>query len=273
MANNDIERSLLSNLTAYVKKFETQNSPEELLAIASSILTFQQKQGIIEIASTEAEELVQQVVNGFNAKAVADSIIDSTTDTLIQNVNHWKSTLESQVIQVLRAYVQKLPSVEIANLPDMVSSILPLVEGMQIPKLAFDSLVRQVESKFNAQAAIAQIIDPQVMAIADKLIDSLKFSDLEDLVKTSLLGDQQLFNHTVENITESLVNVQISKILGSNVLQVNIDADAQQLMVKQVTLKLNIMQSSSPAPSKSAEEISTQMDSEIERFKASRKLE
>jgi hypothetical protein len=34
------ERSLLDSLQAYVNRFETPNSREDLLAIASSILTF-----------------------------------------------------------------------------------------------------------------------------------------------------------------------------------------------------------------------------------------
>jgi hypothetical protein len=51
----------------------------------------------------------------------------------------------------------------------------------------------------------------------------------------------------------------------------DIDVDAQKLMVKQVTLKLNVLHSSA-TPSKSNEEIATQMDAEIDRFKASRPL-
>ena len=44
------ERSLLASLQAYVNRFETPNSREDLLAIASSILTFQQKKGGLKIA-------------------------------------------------------------------------------------------------------------------------------------------------------------------------------------------------------------------------------
>ena len=51
MSNSAIERSLLESLNAYVKHFETPNTREDLLAIASSILTFQQKQGSLAIAN------------------------------------------------------------------------------------------------------------------------------------------------------------------------------------------------------------------------------
>jgi hypothetical protein len=45
MTNNAIERSLLESLHANVRHFEIPNSRDDLLAIASSILTFQKKQG------------------------------------------------------------------------------------------------------------------------------------------------------------------------------------------------------------------------------------
>ena len=51
MTNNDIERSLLESLNSYVKHFETPNTRKDLLAIASSILTFKQKQGSLAIAN------------------------------------------------------------------------------------------------------------------------------------------------------------------------------------------------------------------------------
>ncbi len=80
------ERSLLDSLQAYVNRFEKPTSREDLLAIASSILTFQQKQGSIAIAPNQAEALIQQVVDQF--KATTESfVIEATTDTLVQEVN------------------------------------------------------------------------------------------------------------------------------------------------------------------------------------------
>jgi len=54
MTNNDVERSLLESLNAYVKHFETPNNPEDLLAIAISILTSQQQQGSLAISNKKA---------------------------------------------------------------------------------------------------------------------------------------------------------------------------------------------------------------------------
>ena len=265
------ERSLLDSLQAYVNRFEKPNSREDLLAIASSILTFQQKQASIAIAPNQAEALIQQVVDQF--KATTESfVIEATTDTLVQEVNQWRHSLEDQVLNTLNAYAQKVQPEKLLNLlPDTILSILPLVESAQLRKVEAESLIQQVKSKFNLTNALAQVIDPKSLANAEKLVQLLKFENLEKLLQDSLLGNQDLINHTLENVTESLVENELAKILGSDAVNLDIDVDAQQLMIKQVTLKLNVMQSSAP-PSKSSEEISAQMDDEIERFKSSRPL-
>jgi hypothetical protein len=265
------ERSLLDSLQAYVNRFETPNSREDLLAIASSILTFQQKQGSIAIASNQAEALIQQVVDQFKA-TTGSSVIEATTDTLVQEVNQWRQSLENQVLNTLNAYAQKVqPEKMLDLLPDTILSILPLVESAQLRKVEAESLIQQVKSKFNLTNALAQVIDPKSLANAEKLVHLLKFESLEKLLQDTLLGNQDLINRTLENVTESLVENELAKILGSDAVNLDIDVDAQQLMIKQVTLKLNVMQSSAP-PSKSSEEISAQMDDEIERFKSSRPL-
>ncbi|MFN5765881.1 MAG: hypothetical protein ACK470_16135 [Pseudanabaena sp.] len=265
------ERSLLDSLQAYVNRFETPNSREDLLAIASSILTFQQKQGSIAIASNQAEALIQQVVDQFKA-TTGSSVIEATTDTLVQEVNQWRQSLENQVLNTLNACAQKVqPEKMLDLLPDTILSILPLVESAQLRKVEAESLIQQVKSKFNLTNALAQVIDPKSLANAEKLVHLLKFESLEKLLQDTLLGNQDLINRTLENVTESLVENELAKILGSDAVNLDIDVDAQQLIIKQVTLKFNVMQSSAP-PSKSSEEISAQMDDEIERFKSSRPL-
>jgi phosphomevalonate kinase len=265
------ERSLLDSLQAYVHRFEIPDAREDLLAIASSILTFQQKQGTIAIAPNQAETLIQQVVDKFKVKT-GDSVVEATTDKLVQEVNQWRQSLENQVLNTLNAYAQKAQPEKLLDLlPDTILSILPLVESAQLRKSEAESLIQQVKSKFNLTNALAQVIDPKSLANAARLVQLLKFENLEKLLQDALLGNQDLINHTIENVTESLVENELAKILGSDAVNLDIDVDAQQLMIKQVTLKLNVMQSSAP-PSKSNAEISAQMDDEIERFKSSRPL-
>ena len=152
------ERSLLDSLQAYVNRFEKPTSREDLLAIASSILTFQQKQGSIAIAPNQAEALIQQVVDQF--KATTESfVIEATTDTLVQEVNQWRHSLEDQVLNTLNAYAQKVQPEKLLNLlPDTILSILPLVESAQLRKVEAESLIQQVKSKFNLTNALAEIL-------------------------------------------------------------------------------------------------------------------
>jgi hypothetical protein len=222
------ERSLLESLQAYVNRFEKPNSREDLLAIASSILTFQQKRGSIAIAPNQAEALIQQVVDQFKAETGA-SVIEAT-DTLVQEVNQWRQSLENQVLNTLNAYAQKVQPEKLLNLlPDTILSILPLVESAQLRKAEAESLIQQVKSKFNLTNALAQVIDPKSLANAEKLVQLLKFENLEKLLQDSLLGNQNLINHTIENVTESLVENELAKILGSDAVNLDIDVDAQQL--------------------------------------------
>jgi len=263
--------SLLNSLKAYTKSFEVNDSPEDISAIASSILTFQQKQGQLEaIAPDRAGELVQQVVSQFQWESVADFVPDFNTETLVQGVNQWKQGLESQVLNTLSAYAQGFAPEQLDQLlPETILSLLPIVENAQLYPLDTAALIRQVQSKFDLSSALAQVIDPDTMAIAKKLSQSLQLGGIEELLKGSLLNNQSFLSQPLANMTESFVNDELKKLLGTDMLQVDLDADAQELMVKQVTLKLNFMQSS-PVFSKSNAEIAAEVDSEVERFKASR---
>jgi len=90
MNNIFTDLSLLNQLHAYVNRFKTPNYREDFLAIASSILTFQQKQGSLSLDPNQAEALIQQVVNQFDVKDVANSVIDTATDELANEVDQWR---------------------------------------------------------------------------------------------------------------------------------------------------------------------------------------
>jgi hypothetical protein len=269
--------SLLNSLNAYTKRFEIPNSRENLLAIASSILTFQQKQGNPVIAPQEIETLIQNTVDQFNGELLPDipDIIDANTEALVTGVHQWVQTLESQVLNTLNAYVQNFLPDQALNLsdtlPDTILSIIPLVENAQLRKAEAESLIQRVTSKFNVQNALSQVIGNDVIAIAQQLAKLMQFGSLEEQIKNTLLNNQSLIEQPLETITESLVNKELSKILANNALQFNIDLDSQQMMVKQLTLKLNVMQSSSPS-TKSAAAIAQQMDAEVEALKSARQV-
>jgi len=147
------------------------------------------------------------------------------------------------------------------------------VEDAQLHKSEFDFLLQQVKSKFNIENALGQVIEPQYLAIAQKLAKSLQLGNVTQLFEQQLLQGrlqgQSLLEQSVENLTESFVNQELKKFLGSDAVTVDIDVDAQQMMVKQVVLKFNMMQSS-PPPVKSNADISKQLDEEVAKMQALR---
>ena len=267
---NDVitEQELLDILKAYTKSFGVPTFPEEVMAIASSIVTFKQKQlGIPELSPTQVTSLVQQVASQFDIKAIANSITDNATLTLVQGVRQWQQTLEHQVLQTLTAYAQKFQPEQMPDVVNTILAIIPLVENAQLHQLEITSLIQRVSSQFKWEDALAQVVGNDTMAIADQLAKLLQFGDIEELVKQTLIGEHQLLNQPLDQITESLVNSKLAEIIGNNAI--HIDLDMQQLMVKQVTFKLNVM-ASSPAATKSEQEIAQQIDDETTRFRASR---
>ncbi len=267
---NDVitEQELLDSLNAYAKSFGVPTSPEEVMAIASSIVTFKQKQlGISEISQTQVESLVQQVSSQFDINAIANSITDNATATLVQGVNQWQQTLEHQVLNTLNAYVQKFQPEQMPDVAKTILSIIPLVENAQLHQLETTSLIQKITSQFKWENALAQVVGDDALAIEDQLAKLLQFGDIEELVKQTLIGDHQLLNQPLDQITESLVNSKLAEILGNNAI--HIDLDTQQLMVRQVTFKLNVM-ASSPVAAKSEKEIAQQIDDEATKFRASR---
>jgi hypothetical protein len=173
---------------------------------------------------------------------------------------------ENQVLASLNAFAQKFKPAGITNLSDTIESIIPLVEDTLLGKFQVNSLIQQVTSKFDFQTALGQIIGEDALAIAEQLADFLKFGNLEDVLKKTILGNQPSLSKALESVTESFVNNELAKILGSDKFEFNIDFDSQQLMVKQVTFKFNILQAS-PIRSMRPGEFSKQIDIEVELFK------
>lgn len=266
MTNTAVDQSLLDSLHAYVKEFEIPNTRDDLLAIASSILTFQLKQANQSLPPNLAELLTQKIVNQFNANDVFNSVINSATKEFVGKANEWRHSLENQVLETLNAYVQKYKPQGITNLSETILSIIPLVESVLLGKFQVNPLIQQVIKEFDLQTALGKIIGEDTLEIAQKLADFLQFGSLENLLKETILGKQPSLNQAIESITESFVNTELAKILDNDNFKFNIDLDSQQLMVKQVTFKFNILQAS-PVRSKSREEFSKQLDIEVEIFK------
>jgi hypothetical protein len=273
MTHETTARSLLETLNAYVSQFGQPKSLEEMTAITGSIVTLQQKQGKLAVAPEKMEDLIQQVVGQFGPARSVTSLVDSQTATLIQQVHQWRESLERQVLNTLNTYVQQfLPTQVTLNLQETILSIIPMVEDNKVSQAEAKSLVQRITSNFSWEAALVQVIEPEPLAIAQKLAALLQHRNLETVLKETVVAYLQGFESSLETVTESLVSTALSTILG-NASQVSLDTDIslehQHLLIKQVSLKLTLMQAS-PQPSKTAKEIAAQMQQEIDRFKAER---
>ncbi len=272
MTNIAIDRSILETLYAYARRFEVPKSHEDLFAIASSILTFQQKQG--ELTNLDrVDDLIQQAIAQFDTEKIATFAVDSAAESLVQQVHQWQESLEIQVLDTLNAYVSQFHPEKIFDLRETILSIVPLVEDVQLRRVQAESLVQKIQSKFDPQNVLEQIIGAEPLAIAQKLAKLLQHGKIEEYLKETVVAYNQKIGQTLETVTESLVKTALKKILGNAIqfdLDTDIDPESQLLLVKQVTLKLSVMQPSLQ-PSKSAREIANQMEQEIEIFKAAQR--
>jgi hypothetical protein len=284
MTNPAIASTLLEILKGYVFKLHRSDSQVDLLAITGSILTYQQKQGNWAIAPEQAEDIIQQVVQAFNPidlkidpQGMADHVLNAATQDLVEQIDQWRGNLENQVLNTVNAYVQQfLPSKNL-DLCEIVLSIIPLVEPIQLRRAEAESLIEQVKSRFSWQSALDQAIGTEASAIAQQLAKLLQYGNLEKLVKETVVAYHHGIEQTLATVTESLVQSALSQVLG-NAVQFNLDTDidlqSQKFLVKQMTLKLNLLDSPIH-PSKSAREVAALIQSktqtEIERFKAERR--
>jgi hypothetical protein len=273
MTQEALIQLLLEILVSYGRQFGIPASEEDLRAIAGAILSFQQKQGHLAIAPEAVEPLIQQVVGQFQPQQVATAPTDAETVILAQQVQQWRDSLASQVLDSLNAYVQQLP-LEPTNLDlqDIILAIIPLVEEMPLSQTEVKSLVQRVASEFNWQIALAQIISPNGLAIAQRLVGFLQHGDLATTLQEQVLSYLQQFAPKLKTITETLVEQVLANMLGGQTqvqIKTDISLEDQQLLVKQVSLKLNLMEEDAP-PGKTAQEIADQVDQEIDRFKTER---
>jgi len=204
MPQEALVQFLLETLISYGRQFGIPASEEDLRAIAGAILSFQQKQGHLAIAPEAVEPLIQQVVGQFQPQQVATAPTDAETVILAQQVQQWRDSLASQVLDSLNAYVQQLP-LEPTNLDlqDIILAIIPLVEEMPLSQTEVKSLVQRVASEFNWQIALAQIISPNGLAIAQRLVGFLQHGDLATTLQEQVLSYLQQFAPKLKTITET----------------------------------------------------------------------
>ena len=255
-------------LDAYVQKFGQPGSGGELEAIIGSSIAAVDR---LKLTQKETEQLIQTVASQFDPQVAASRLLDVQFKLIAQKVQNWRTEKERVVLNTLAAYVQKFaPDLLENQWIGVVKSMLPLIEDRQISKAEAKDLIQRVVSKFSLQEALSSQIDPKFVAIAEKVAGYAKHAKLEGTVLEVLDAYIQEFK---PDITEFFIEQAVKSIFSHSDklgVKVDIELEDRQLLVKQVFLKLQLMEPS-PSPSKTAIEISQQIDQEIFKFKRLRK--
>ena len=252
---------------AYVQKFGQPESAEELEAIIGTSIA---AVDTLKLAKGEVEELIQTVASQFNPIAAASHLLDVQFKLLAQKVQNWRTEQERTILGVLTAYAQKIsPDFLDQQWVEVVKSIIPMIEDRQVGKAEAQNLIYRVASKFSLKAALGDWVDPKFLIIAEKVA---RYSQHAKLERTVLEILDAYIQSVKPDVTEFLIETALNKVFShAHKLDINVDLETEdrQLMLKQVAFKLQLLEPS-PSPSKTALEISQQIDQELLRFKQAR---
>ena len=254
-------------LDAYVQKFGQPESAEALEAIIGTSIAAVDR---LKLAKEEIEPLIQTVASQFDPQAVASRLLDVQYKLIAQKVQNWRMEKERTVLSALSAYAQKFaPDLLDNQSVEVVKSIIPIIEDRRISKAEAKDLVRRVMSKFNLKEALLERVDSKFLAIAAKVAQYRKHAKLEGTVLEVL---DAYIQEAKPEISEFLIETAVKSIFShSDKLDLNIDigTEDRKLLLKQLSFKIQWIEPS-PMPSKTAREISQEIDQEVLRFKRSR---
>ncbi len=278
--NQTINDFVLHTLRVYGANFGVPQSTDDVAAIAHTILNLHQQATNTSLATEMQAQLIQQVVQQFDPGQSIASVTDPAAIALANQVHQRQQALDGQVLTTLTAYVQNhLPNPSTFdpsdfNLSDTVLAILPLIADGSISRPEVDALIRRVGQRFNLQTALTQVIPSEVAAIAANVATILQHGHLDSLVQQTVIAYLAKTQPGLTRITDSLIQTALSHVLGSGLmtqlgLAEQLSHDQQNLLVQQVSFKLNIMQAD-PQPSTTAQDIAANMATEIDQFQRDR---
>ena len=152
---------------------------------------------------------------------------------------------------------------------EVAKSIIPMIEDRQISRAEAQDLLYRVGAKFKLKEALGAWVDPKFLGIAEKVARYSQHAKLEGTVLETL---DAYIQTAKPEITEVLIETAVKKVFShADKLDINVDLEAEdrQLLLKQLAFKVQLLEPS-PSPSKTALEISQQIDQEVIRFKRSR---
>lgn len=263
------QKTLQNALYAYVQAYGGETL-EDARAIAGSILSVKEKAGELVSQGLEIEQWVDDLVTGFEPDEVAERVVEEGERAIAAQAKHWREKVEVKARATVDAYIQKyVPDLDTTKIQDLVATVLPVVEDAKISRDEAHRLISTISEQFDWQSAVGRVIDPKWVMLAEKTMQVVKNRDVEDSVVDVMNAYVYKFKPTAVEIGEGLVEQAMQAVTNSKVkldLDFDLDAETQQLMVKQVMLKFNLMEAS-PPPSRTMLEIAQQVNDEVARYR------
>ncbi|MGF1460342.1 MAG: hypothetical protein ACFBSG_15115 [Leptolyngbyaceae cyanobacterium] len=269
------QQSLQTALRTYVHTYGGKSAPE-IQAIAGAILTVKEKSGALISQGLEIEQWVDTLVSNFDLEGLAEQAGETAALLLANQTKHWRETIEVKATATVDAFIQKYaPDLNVQKIQTLTATVLPIVEDAKITRAEAARLIQTISKQIDVTAAINRVIDPKWTFLAEKAMQVLQHQDLEASATEVMHAYVHKFEPAAIEIGEDLIEQAVQAVTNSKVklgLDVEIDPDTRQLIVKQVMLKFNLMEAA-PQPSKTALEIAQELHEEVSRYRREQGLD
>jgi hypothetical protein len=267
MSPTELENYLLSSLQAYGHSYGLPTSPEEIKGLVATLLRLSLPQIPGLAGATEIAALVDRVVQAYGNGAIAPSLLNAGQDLLIRQAYDWRAGLEQRLQDTLIGYLQSYApaGLDLATLRDLTLAALPLANGQGITREEVNGLVSQIVNSFDLEKALAAKFNPTLVAVVKELAVAWSQRPMEQAVGETLTAYMQRFAPKLETIGEDLIERALGAVLKNQVdfgLDLDLNLANRQLLIQQVSFQLNIMKAS-PLPSKTAQQIAAELQTEI----------
>lgn len=262
------QESLQQALYAYLQAFGADAWTEQR-AIAGALLSVKTKAGELSPQGLEVEEWVDALINDFDPDAIAHQVREAAAQRLAQQAKTWRETLAVKAQATVDAYIQQYaPDLDAQTIRTLITTVLPIVEDATITRDEAFRLIDLISSQVDGQSAGERVIDPKWYLLAEKVQQVMQHQDVETATTEVVNAYVHKFQPAAIAIGVDLIEQAVQAVTNSRVklgLDVELDAATRQLLIRQVMLKVNLMEPS--APSKTAIEIAQQIHDEVERYR------
>lgn len=266
-------RRLRKILAAYLDREEMPATPEGLRAIAGAILSrFTQAEGIA-TTGLVLERWVAVLVSGFDAEVRAQLVPEPEDAAIAAQARAWQIHLKSKLRDTLDAYIQtQTENVSLQQLSQIAVTVLPLLEDAAITQETATTLIHQVLERFDWQAALGRVIEPQWAVIAAQAARFLNREDVGDTLLEVVRAYIETAQPAIAEIGEGLVESVLQAVLnqqGQLHLDWQLDPETQRVVIKAVSFRLQLMQAA-PSPQARDRDIAHQVSAAVGRLRAAR---